>query len=470
MITLEHKAFFWKEFDENKNPIDSKECQIIFNPKDGGKLTFLLSLDEEYDENKYEKSISKLYGIAKNGKRFTLENLKLIKSPLCQIHRGLELTELRYSIEYIFYGGWGDFEDRIEVMHIRYSYLELFFNQMKLKRPFNDNDKTIASVMIQKESLECSSAGYDVLFNILNNDQYESFNKKRVTYEATNSLAIAKKEDFTIDESRKFAYVLKSFFEILTFYSNNKIFIEDFYIMYDKTKIAERINILFQQHDYEEEKRMSYLDFLFQYSAVKDNIVEILNNWIKNHRENKNEYEAFCNVIADKTSQFNIYSHYFQLVSALEAYHRLQNKENEKQDEQKHHKYLEKLKTQLSCLSSKEKNKLLCKLKYAYGTNFEKRLINLVEISCIKEIIVCDETIHENVIQFIKDMRNKVAHLNSEIEMNPKVKSSFEYLKLIALLIMLKDISLNHAKISQDILDMNIKYITKRLIDTFQVI
>ena len=40
-------------------------------------------------------------------------------------------------------------------------------------------------------------------------------------------------------------------------------------------------------------------------------------------------------------------------------------------------------------------------------------------------------------------MRNQVAHLKNEMEINQQVKSSFEYLKLVALLIMLKDISLD---------------------------
>jgi hypothetical protein len=100
MEILNHKAFFWEKFDENKKPINPKECQIIFNPKDGGELSFLLNLDEEYHENKYKNNIKKVYGILKGGKSFSLIDLKFTKSPLWEITSGLELTELKYKIGY----------------------------------------------------------------------------------------------------------------------------------------------------------------------------------------------------------------------------------------------------------------------------------------------------------------------------------------------------------------------------------
>ncbi|MEK6658934.1 MAG: HEPN domain-containing protein [Campylobacterota bacterium] len=472
MISLDYKGFYWEKFDENQKPINPKECQIVFSPKEGGKLLYFLNVDEDisYDEIK-DKKIKVLYGQVADGGKFTLYNLKF------EIARhffktNIKLTEVKYSIQYIFHEGWVDIDSKLQIMHVRFSYLELWLNQLKIQDPLDDDNKTMAGFMVHKETLAGSSEKYEVLFNINNGFSQSSFNNKIITYEATNSLAIAKKEDFYIEEAVSLSLIVKKFFEVITFYSQNKIFIEKFYLtqkrkLKDGYEVDEIVYLLFKQDDYIEEQKMSHLDFLFRYSDVKENFVEILNNWIENHDKNKNEYQAFCNVIADKTSKFNIYSHYFQLISALEAYHRLQNKDIEEQEEQKHNSYLESLKTQLSCLNSNEKKKILYKLQYAYGINFKDRLKNLVEISEIKEVILCDDSFHDNIIEFIYKMRNKVAHLKNEIKVSQQLKSSFEYLKLVALLIMLKDISLSHAKIHKNIFDMDIKYMQKKLIEAF---
>lgn len=470
MISLDYKGFYWERFDENQKPINSKECQIIFNHLNGGEIRFLLDIDEEYDELKYNKSIPKFYGLLKSSenkisKPFTITNLKLIEPPLWQINSGLELTELRYSIEYIFLGTWLQNEKSLDMMHIRFSYIELFLNKNKIKQAKRIEKGVMAGIMAENEIIEWNSKDYPILFNIDNTFEQTEFINKTVTYESKNYLAIAKKEIFFIEDAIRLSLVVKNFFEIITFYSKNKIFIEEFKVS-NKDDV---ITVLFKQDDYKEEQKMSHLDFLFRYDDVKENFVAILNNWIENHDKNQNEYQAFCNVIADKSSKFNIYSHYFQLISALEAYHRLQNKDIEKQEEEKHKVYLQDLKIKLdTCLNSSEKKKILYKLKYQYGTNFKERLKNLVEISKIKEVIICDDIIHNNVIEFIYKMRNQVAHLKNAIKLSQQLKSSFEYLKLLSLLIMLKDISLNEAQISQKISDMNIKFVQKQLIEAFE--
>ena len=390
MINLDHKAFFWREFDENEKPIQPKECQLIFNFHDGGEVRFLLNIDEEYDEQKYSKNIPKLYGLIKSAenkisKSFTIVDLKLIEPPLWQLSSGLELTELRYSIEYIFLGSWLKNENSLDIMHIRYSYLELFLNQLTTKQPQRMDNKTVAGMMVEKETIKSISEDYNVLFNIDNALNQTTINNKIVTYEVKNYLAIAKKENFQIGDAINLSIVVKNFFEIITFFSQNTIFIEEF-------KVSQKNNVvtvLFKQNNYVEEKKMSYLDFLFKYEDIKENFIEVLNSWLENYDKNQNEYQAFCNVISDKTSKFNIYSHYFQLISALEAYHRLQNKATEEYEEQKHNKYLEGLKIQLSnCLNSNEKKKILYKLKYQYGTNFKERLKNLIEKSEIIKVLI----------------------------------------------------------------------------------
>ncbi|MCX6052458.1 MAG: hypothetical protein NTZ60_08070 [Campylobacterales bacterium] len=434
MISLDNKAFFWKEFDEDNNPIKPKECQITFTPNNGGKLIFLDDLKSEfnYDEKKSEV-ISKIYGQAVSGKQFTLINTKFNQA---EIHMELnfEMTYLEYAIEFIFYGGWYEIEKPINIFYVRYSYLELFFNQLEIKPSRNDNDKTMAGIMIHKKALQCSTADHNILFDIKNKFNQSSFNNKSVTYEATNSLAVAKKDKFELTEAIELSNVIISFFEILTFYSKNKIFIEEFYIMEEQllkdgiNKVPIHIDILFQQVDYEEEKKMSHLDFLLTYQDIKENFVQILNNWIKNHDKNQNEYMAFCNVIADKKTKFNIYSHYFQLVSALEGYHRRNN------------------------------NKDL---------EFRQKINQLINQSEIKTLLPLNNKIHTSISNCIYNMRNNIAHSNKSIEINDRVKSSYEYLKLIVLMIMLKDISLNQAHISRNILDIDLKYIENKLIEAF---
>lgn len=475
MISLDYKGFYWEQFDENQKPINPKECQIIFNPKDGGKLVYFQNVDEEfsYDEIK-DKKIKVLYGQASGGKKFTLYNLKF-ESANANFTENFELTEVVLSVEYIFYDGFVDVNKKYQSMHVRYSYLEMWIDQLEIKHPQHIKDKTFAGIIINKEYLNCSSAKYNVLFNIDNGFKHSSFNKKIITYEATNSLTIAQKESFAVEKAIELSLIVKNFFEIVTFYSKNKIFVEELYItqkikLKDDCEEDEIVYLLFKQDDYIEEQKISHLDFLFRYEDIKEKFVAILNNWIENHDKNQNEYQAFCNVIADKSSKFNIYSHYFQLISALEAYHRLQNKDIEKQEEEKHKVYLQDLKTKLDkCLNSSGKKKILYKLKYQYGTNFKERLKNLVEISNIKEVIICDNIIHNNIIEFIYKMRNQVAHLKNEMKLSQQLKSSFEYLKLLTLLIMLKEISLSYVKISKNIFDMDIKFVQNRLIEAFKV-
>lgn len=433
MISLDYKGFYWEQFDENKKPIRPRECQIIFNPKDGGKLVYFQNLDEEfsYDEIK-DKKIKVLYGQASGGKEFTLYNLKF-ESARSHFTANLELNEVVFSVEYIFYDGFVDIEKKLQIIHVRYSYLELWFNQLEIKRPHNDTNKTFAGITVHKEHLKGSSAEYDVLFNIENGFNQSSFNDKTITYEVTNSLAIAKKEDFTIEKALDLALIIKNFFEVITFYSKNKMFIERFYMtqkrkLKDGYEVDEIVYLLFQQDNYIEEQKISYLDFLFRYDNVKENFVAILNNWIKNHDKNQNEYQAFCNVIADKTSKFNIYSHYFQLISSLEGYHT----RNSQKD-----------------------------------IEFRKRLNELIEKSDIKNVLTLNSQMHKSIVNCIYDLRNDIAHSKKTIEITNRIKSSFEYLKLVALLIMLKDISLNHAQISKTIFDMDIKFVQNQLIEAF---
>lgn len=435
MTNLDHKAFFWKEFDELNNPIEPKKCQVVFIPQDGGKLLYLEDLNWEfnYDEKK-DELIPLLYGQAIGGKQFTLINVKF-ESVKWESIENLVLTELEYSVEYIFYGGWVCLDNSIQVMHVRYSYLELFFDQMEIKDPKYDYNKTMAGVVVHQEYLHSSSADYNVLIDIKNGLKQYSFNKKSVTYEAINSLAMAKKGNFSINEAIELVLIVKSFFEIVTFYSENKIFIEEFYITHKRKlkggfEVNEIVYLLFKQDNYEDEKRMSHLDFLFRYEDIKENFVRVLNNWIENHDKNQNEYNAFCNVIANKNAKFNIYSHCFQLLSALEGYHRL----NINSDD----------------------------------VEFRQRLNEIIKRSSIKSLLPLNSKIHKSIANFIYDLRNDIAHSKKSIEINDRVKSSFEYLKLMALLIMLKDIALNENHVSKHILDMNIKHIDNVLRESFE--
>lgn len=243
-----------------------------------------------------------------------------------------------------------------------------------------------------------------------------------------------KKENSTIEEAINLSVLVKNFFEVITFYSKNMIFIEECYItqprkLQDGNEVDEIVYLLFKQDDYKEEQKMSYLDFLFSYKDIKENFVEILNNWIENHDKNQNEYQAFCNVIADKSSKFNIYSHYFQLISALEGYH-TRNFQKE--------------------------------------IEFRKRLNELIKESDVKSVLTLNSQLQQSIENCIYDLRNGIAHSKKTIEITERVTSSFEYLKLVALLIMLKDISLNHAQISKNIFDMDITYVQNQLIEAFE--
>jgi len=68
MINLDHKAFFWEEFDKNKKPINPKVCQIVFYPNDSGTISYLLSIHEDINYREIEdKKIKILYGHTSNG-------------------------------------------------------------------------------------------------------------------------------------------------------------------------------------------------------------------------------------------------------------------------------------------------------------------------------------------------------------------------------------------------------------------
>ena len=474
MKTLDYKAFFWEEFDEDKKPINPKECQITFNPKDGGQFIYFLNTNEELDYENFENNnIKILYGHLLGGKQFTLKYLNFESAKL-DLVSNIELTEVTYSIKFIFYGGWVDQDKKIKIMNVRYSYLELWFNKLEIKKHYEDREKIVNGIMIHKEFLGGSSAEYDVLFNIENGLSRNSFNNRLVTYEATNSLTITKKDAFGIDEAMALASVIKDFFVVMTFYSKNKIFIEKINIweeikLESSSECNEPIDLLFKQEDYLEEQKMSHMDFLLKYEDIKGNFVQVLNNWIENHDKNKNEYSAFCNVISDKNIKFNIYTHYFQLISALEGYHRNNNKDQEIEIKEKYDKYKIELKEQLNNtdISPQDRNKLLKRLLNPYQMTLEERLLELVNKSDIKILLKLDDEIHTLILNFAKNMRNTIGHLKESLEIDNKIQSSFEYLKVVALLLMMKDISLNHTQISKNILDYDLNSIKKDLENSF---
>jgi len=469
VINLDHKAFFWREFDENEKPIQPKECQLIFNFHDGGEVRFLLNIDEEYDEQKYSKNIPKLYGLIKSAenkisKSFTIVDLKLIEPPLWQLNSGLELTELRYSIEYIFLGSWLKNENSLDIMHIRYSYLELFLNQLTTKQPQRIDNKTVAGMMVEKETIKSISEDYNVLFNIDNALNQTTINNKIVTYEVKNHLAIAKKENFQIGDAINLSIVVKNFFEIITFYSQNQIFIEEF-------KVSQKddvITVLFKQNNYVEEKQISHLDFLFKYEDIKENFVQILNNWINHHHKNENEFSSFCNVISDKNTKFNVYSHFFQLISALEGYHR-KNSTLDKEFLQKQKMYAKRLDyKKTSSLDKKKIKNFITKLENKNEPSFRIRLKELIELSDIKSIIKLSSSIHKSISNLIYNTRNDIAHSNKNIILTDKMQYVYEYLKLVSLLIMIKDISLNHSNFSKHIFDFEFNDLKDNLEKAFE--
>ncbi len=426
MISLDYKGFFWEEFDENQKPINPKECQIIFNPKDGGVLRFFI----EPDKVKIAENIKCMYGQIDQNKKITLYNLKY-KASKHNATQELMMKELEYSVQYIYYRDWIDTSKSIEIMYVRYSYFEVWLNPLEIHRPTTHNNKTGAGVIVDEYNILNKDLEYS--FNISYEYTDTLFNNKIVVFEFKKLLSIFKKSNFNLQEMIDLSLVLKSFFEIIIFYSKNNIFIEEIYIPQKGKSIAnsrddDRTLILFKQDDYIEEQEISHIDFLFRYDDVKENFDAILNNWIENHYKNQNEYQAFCNVIADKTSKFNIYSHYFQLISALEGYHT----RNSQKD-----------------------------------IEFRKRLNELIKKSDMKNVLALSSKMHKSIANCIYDLRNDIAHSKKTIEISSRIKSSFEYLKLVALLIMLKDISLNHAQISKNIFDMDIKYMKKKLIESF---
>lgn len=474
MQTLDYKAFFWEAFDKDKNPINPKECQIIFNPKDGGKLLYFLGVNEGLGYNDVkDKIIRVLYGQVSGGKRFTLYNLEC-DSVKPQFTANIYLTEVEFSVKYIFYDGWIDIDKQLQTIHVRYSYLELWFNQLEITKEFDDNKQTIAGIKINKEYLKCSNAEYNVLFNIENGFSRSSFNNRIVNYETTNSLAIEKKDNLNFDEAVELALTIKSFFEIMTFYSNNKIFIEKFYIVQQKKlksclEIDEIVYLLFKQDGYVNEKQMSHIDFLLRYKDIKDNFVQVLNNWIKKHDNYQNEYNAFCSVISNKNTKFNIYTHYFQLISALEGYHRNNyiNYSTKKKKEEET-EYINKLTGKLkNCLNRNERKSLFKKLSNFLNITLKERLLELVKKSDIQDFVKLEDKIYDELINFIINTRNDIGHLKKTLKINSQIKSSFEYIKILTLLLMMKDISLNQTHISKHILDYDLDSIKTNLIDSF---
>ena len=474
MITLDNKAYFWKNLSEDKKPINPKECQITFNPNNGGKLTYLMDIGTDFLYEDYKnKTIERLYGQAKNGEKFTLLNLVFMGVSSEVKFDGLTLVELDYSVEYIFYGAWmKDSDFKLPVIYARYTYLEAWFKQMEAVRPYAIDDKIMSQIIIHKESLQCSTKDYEVKFNINNELNQHSINGNTVTYDSKNFLAMAKKEPFTLSEAMALSLKVKSFFEILTFYSQRKIFIEELKIQKDEMlgdyTSKQTVYILFRQEGYVEEKEISTIDFLFTYASVRENFVQILNHWIQNYDKNSNEFGAFCNVISDKDSKLNIYSHFFQLISALEGYHRKNSIVNEDFIKKKNI-YEKRLNyKRISNLYTKKIKNIILELQDKNEPSFRVRLKKLIELSGIKSIIILSNTLHKSITSLIYITRNDIAHSNKNIIINEKMKYAYEYLKLVALLIMIKDISLDHNSFSKHIFDMEFQYLQNNLEKAFR--
>jgi hypothetical protein len=78
-----------------------------------------------------------------------------------------------------------------------------------------------------------------------------------------------------------------------------------------------------------------------------------------------------------------------------------------------------------------------------------------------------NSNIHTSISNTIYNLRNDLAHSKKVIEIDDRVKSSFEYIKIVALLLMMKDISLNHDDISKHILDYDLSRVEKDLLSAF---
>jgi hypothetical protein len=474
MIKLDHKAFFWQEFDKNKKPINPKECQIVFTPNDGGTISYLLDIDEEVNyETIQDKKIELLYAHTSQGEPCTLFNLKF-KNLLLKSSLDFEIKEVEYSIEYIFYGTWMDNNELLSHLLVRYSHLEGWFNLIEKQHRLNPKKDIfiVENIVVHNANREESVEDDKVGFWIQNSWNTGLIaNGGEITYQLKNHLLMGQYKKFTFKESIELVEKVRSFFEIIAFYSHKNIFIEEFIIQQEQTQLAFtkpiNIQILFRQEDYKKEEKIN-VEYLFQYKDIKESFIEILNRWIENYDKNINEFTAFLNVITDKNSKVNVYSHLFQLMSSLEAYHR-RNYIIDEHKQLEHEKYINSLSKQLmtSGIEKKDIERILQPIRYGNQPNFRIRLKEMIEISDIKSILPLTSKIYKSLNNYIYELRNTIAHSKDIVLVDERVENSLAFLKLVVLLVMVKDISLNKLDMSNCRSKMNIDSLDKKLRDSF---
>ena len=154
-------------------------------------------------------------------------------------------------------------------------------------------------------------------------------------------------------------------------------------------------------------------------------------------------------------------------MSALEAYHR-RNYIIDEIKEEEHNEYLNDLAKSLeTCLNEKDTLKIIQSLQYNNQPNFRTRLKEMIEISDIKSFLPLNNKIYKSLNNYIYNLRNTISQSKNIIIIDKKIEHSLEFLKIVSLLVIVKDISLSKLDMSHCRSKMNINNLDKKLRESF---
>ena len=336
---------------------------------------------------------------------------------------------------------------------------DLIFEAAELKITFLDLWLGVGGFKFfeKKENPYSLSLTYELpeTITLFKNDQIEiliAFNYHSPSFKPVSNcniqqeslIQIKHSQSFSLEELWTYINIIKSFFTLSYF---SEVNLEDVVVIKNNSSLQLKY---LRQNSSEIETKKHRRHFLFDYHDVQSNLSKIFEKWYGLHKNLEPVMAIFLEIFKKQAKLSE--SHFLNIMHGIESFHR-RLRSNYKRPQEEFSKLIKEI---LDSVPNEHQSWLKEKLAFANEPSLKERLENLIseiEPSILSHLF----PFHEKLIVQAKDTRNYFTHYSPSLEKKALEGKDLyhlsERLKLLLLILLLKETGFDESQISKIIID-----------------